>query len=580
MAAIPTMLGFGDKGMNWEASGTNVRSPVTDAQATGAYIKADAGLDQQMELYKALQAQGGIANQSNVFNQQQGLANQLQAQSMGQGPNVAQNMLDQATGQNVANQAALMASQRGAGANVGLLARQAAIAGGNIEQQAAGQGAIMRAQQQVAAQQALGGQQAQMANMANQQVGQQAAALQGYNQAAQGLQGNLLNSIGGVNNANVGMQSNMNSANSGVQQQIAKTQGETINKMFDSMSGTSAQQGMGGGGGGGGGGMMGMAAMASDERNKTDIKPADGKIEEFLDKTGAHSFKYKDEAKNIPHAGKGEYVAPMAQELEQSEIGKSMVSDTPNGKEVDYGKAFGAIMASLSHLNKRLDAQDGGKKAKNFAEGGSVDEQQGPANLSAAVSESMNSHFPQAAGAIPIPQDTSPPAPTNAINNTGGGLGGFIGGALRAGSNALGITTPQVTVNAAPAPTMTGYMMGTQVAAPTPIQADTRIAPPLADTPKKDGKEDKGGLGGFVGGGASSGASSMMAMNKGGKVDHSKPIPGKAKVKGDDIRNDTVKAKLSPGEVVLPRSVMNSKDPARSASDFVNAIIAKKGLKR
>jgi hypothetical protein len=54
-------------------------------------------------------------------------------------------------------------------------------------------------------------------------------------------------------------------------------------------------------------------------------------------------------------------------------------------------------------------------------------------------------------------------------------------------------------------------------------------------------------------------------------------VPGKAKVPGDSPENDTVKTMLSPGEVVIPRSVMNSKDPAQGAHDFVAMELAKRG---
>jgi hypothetical protein len=54
-------------------------------------------------------------------------------------------------------------------------------------------------------------------------------------------------------------------------------------------------------------------------------------------------------------------------------------------------------------------------------------------------------------------------------------------------------------------------------------------------------------------------------------------VPGKAKVPGDSPRNDTVKTMLSPGEEVLPRSVMQSKDPAQAAYDFVANELKKRG---
>lgn len=128
-------------------------------------------LAQYQQFANALGAQNGIGNQSNVFNQLQGVAN-------GQGPNPAQAMLQQATGQNVANQAALMAGQRGTSANPGLLARQAAQQGGALQQNAIGQGASLQANQSLNALNQLGG-------IAGQQVQQQGGAM-----------GNLLGTVG------------------------------------------------------------------------------------------------------------------------------------------------------------------------------------------------------------------------------------------------------------------------------------------------------------------------------------------------------------------------------------------------
>lgn len=54
-------------------------------------------------------------------------------------------------------------------------------------------------------------------------------------------------------------------------------------------------------------------------------------------------------------------------------------------------------------------------------------------------------------------------------------------------------------------------------------------------------------------------------------------VPGKAKFKGDTRSNDTVPALLSPGEIVLPRTVAQSEDAPEKAKKFVEAI---KGQKR
>ena len=141
-------------------------------------------LNQQQAFYNAVMGQGGLSNQANVFAQQQALANQLQGVASGTGPNPALAQLNQTTGQNVAAQGALMAGQRGANANVGLLARQIANQGAASQQQSIGQAATLQAQQQLAAMNALQSQQSQMANVAGQQVGQQQTSLAQMQQAA------------------------------------------------------------------------------------------------------------------------------------------------------------------------------------------------------------------------------------------------------------------------------------------------------------------------------------------------------------------------------------------------------------
>lgn len=70
---------------------------------------------------------------------------------------------------------------------------------------------------------------------------------------------------------------------------------------------------------------------------------------------------------------------------------------------------------------------------------------------------------------------------------------------------------------------------------------------------------------------------------KGGYIqnyDKGEIVPGKAKVDHNSYSNDTVKALLSPGEVVIPLDVMNSKNPVQGAAKFVQAILNKKDPKK
>lgn len=137
------------------------------------------------------------------------LAQMLQAQASGQGPNLANQNLQNFTGQNVANQAALMAGQRGASTNPALIARQIAQQGAGIQQQAAGQAASNVLAQQLAAQQQLGGVYGTQGGLANQNYGITQGAVTGNNQIGaqtagqnaktnSGILGGVANAVGGM----------------------------------------------------------------------------------------------------------------------------------------------------------------------------------------------------------------------------------------------------------------------------------------------------------------------------------------------------------------------------------------------
>lgn len=152
---------------------------------------------------------GAQTNLNSINTNESSLASQYGNIAAGQGPNPAQAMLNQSTGQNVKNQAALQAGQRGAGANVGLMARQAAQTGANVQQQAAGQGATMQANQQLSALGQQGSIYAQQGQQQNSAMGAYEAAINGSNQInaqtaanqaqfGQGFGGGLLTGIGSM----------------------------------------------------------------------------------------------------------------------------------------------------------------------------------------------------------------------------------------------------------------------------------------------------------------------------------------------------------------------------------------------
>lgn len=186
---------------NFQAAGANIQNGTNAAQLNQSYAGAQDALTNQQNLTNTLMPQAGVGVASQNL-----LTNQLTDMSQGLGPNPALAQLNQATGQNVANQAALAAGQRGASGNVGLMARQAAQQGASTQQQAVGQGATMQAQQQIAAQQNL-------ANLAGNQINQAGTGATALNTAQQNEQGILQGANTASNNANVGMQSNINNAN-------------------------------------------------------------------------------------------------------------------------------------------------------------------------------------------------------------------------------------------------------------------------------------------------------------------------------------------------------------------------------
>ena len=83
----------------------------------------------------------------------------------------------------------------------------------------------------------------------------------------------------------------------------------------------------------------------------------------------------------------------------------------------------------------------------------------------------------------------------------------------------------------------------------------------------------------------SSDSDTQMAARGGnvhGRLKRGGRVPGKPKVGGakDDYSNDTVKALLTPGEIVLPRSVTKGKDPVRDSAKFVADVLSKRKNKK
>lgn len=258
------------------------------------------------------------ANQDQMRGMQMALIQQLQDQASGNGPSLAQMQLQKGTDQNMSQAMALGASQRGAGSAGMLKGIQGQQAG--VAQGMAGDAAMLRLQEQMSARQALG-----------QQLGQGRGQDQSW--AGMGMQNNQFNA---------GQLNQMTTGNADRAAAAAKQQAQLDlerEKMLNEQAKQRSPMGA----------IGGMFSAISDERLKTDIAPGESKLYAFLDKLGAHDYKYKD-----PKHGEGRRISPMAQELEKSELGREFVFEVKEGKAVDYGKGFGTILAAQAALHKRL----------------------------------------------------------------------------------------------------------------------------------------------------------------------------------------------------------------------------------
>lgn len=99
-----------------------------------------------------------------------------------------------------------------------------------------------------------------------------------------------------------------------------------------------------------------VGGYGSDERNKTapggKLPSARKEVNEMMDKLEPLSYEYKDTS--LPGTAEGKRYGIVAQDLEKSSLGKTLVKNTEHGKMVDHVQGFGAVLAAQSELNRRL----------------------------------------------------------------------------------------------------------------------------------------------------------------------------------------------------------------------------------
>jgi hypothetical protein len=494
VGGIGNLLGLNNQ---FQAQSANIQGGTNSAQLNNAYTGAQSGLAQQQNL--ANQVQPGV---SQGVGTQNALTGQLEGVVNGSGPNAAQTALNQNTATNVANQAALMASQRGASANAGLLARQAAQQGAATQQQAVGQAATTQAQQQIAAQE-------QLANLAQTQVGQGAAAVQGVNSAQQNEQNILQGANTAANNANVAMQSNINNVNAGISTANQQQAGNIVNGITGAI-----------------GSAIGLAKG--------------GEVQHVC--AGAHCTD-RQHSMHMMASGGALDVGPGPAQVGVGPWLQSSVNTA--GPSVDNSQPQKANIGNpFSKVEDEMNADDNSDDV-NSSQSGEI------ANAGNNYATEAN-HF--GAGATPGSASNLGASPL-ALPQMGASASSAAPSLL--GSSAA----PSLMAPAAAAPSLGA---ATQLA---PLALAFARGGKICEGPHKSHVANFLASGGPVKAMLSPGERYLNPEEVKQVVEQGKnplkagmKVPGKPKVKGDSLKNDVVPADLEEGGVVIPRHIMNKKN--------------------
>ena len=96
-------------------------------------------------------------------------------------------------------------------------------------------------------------------------------------------------------------------------------------------------------------------AFVSDENAKTDVRDGSGPAEMLMSQFAPYKYRYKGDDK--PRLG------VLAQRLEKTPEGRSLVKDSPKGKTIDVAQGLGAALASIGDLHRRVkQLEKGGRR--------------------------------------------------------------------------------------------------------------------------------------------------------------------------------------------------------------------------
>jgi hypothetical protein len=265
----------------------------------------------------------------------------LQRQAAGKGPSVTREQLKAAQERTLASQ--LAAAQARPKGNPALAMRQLIAERGESGREMAQAAAIGQAQEAQGARAALVGMTEadlnRQAGLAALEANRQAQIAQQQNQ----MTGSLLGAVGeiGSSYANKAWADN----------QKAEAYKATLGDAYKNENAAQQYKYRGDNIINAGGGSI-FNTSQSDETTKTNKAPAEKKMKSFLDALSAQSYNYKPETGLDTRKKYG----IMAQDLEKSEVGKSLVVEKNGVKHVDMDRGFSAILAAQAELNERLNS--------------------------------------------------------------------------------------------------------------------------------------------------------------------------------------------------------------------------------
>ena len=278
-----------------------------------------------------------LSRQNPIAAQQQALASMLYSRATGGAPSLAEMQLAQSREANIAASRSAAASAQGLTPAMRARLSQAGLEQANFS--ATQQGAMLRAQEQAQAEQALA---SQLGSMRGSELGIAQANLGATAQQRQ------------LNDA-MSAQAQAVAAERSRQEQAATAEQARYNEQLLALQAqqregqTEREQKAQGGMMSAAGGILG--AIFSDRTVKRDVKSGEKEIGEFLDALGsAYTYKYR---KSHDDGGKT-HLGVMAQDIEKSRAGKRMIQDRGGKKAI--APDVGTMLAALGSLHKRLQA--------------------------------------------------------------------------------------------------------------------------------------------------------------------------------------------------------------------------------